>query len=110
MPVWIILIICGYLLGAVPAAYLVARSQGIDPRKTGTGQVGSGNVWRMTSRKFGLLVGFWDFIKGMVMAPVVTVFAIEDPEIEPMAQEATTAALAGPPRKRPMSAKERLIR
>ena len=49
-------------------------------------------------------------IKGMVMAPVVTVFAMDDPEMEPMAQEATTAAFAGPPRYLPITAKERLIR
>ena len=46
----------------------------------------------------------------MVMAPVVTVLAIDEPEIDPMAQEATTAALAGPPRKRPINAKDRLMR
>ena len=35
---------------------------------------------------------------GIVSEPVVTVFAIALPEIEPMAAEATTEALAGPPR------------
>ena len=32
------------------------------------------------------------FINGIVMAPVVTVLAIEEPEMDPMAAEATTAA------------------
>ncbi len=50
------------------------------------------------------------FIKGIVMAPVVTVLAMDDPEMEPIAHEATTAALAGPPLNLPMRAKERLIR
>ncbi len=44
------------------------------------------------------------------MEPVVTVLAMEDPEMEPMAPEATTAALAGPPLKRPIVEKERSIR
>ncbi len=34
----------------------------------------------------------------MVIEPVVTVFAIAEPEIEPSPAEANTAALAGPPR------------
>ncbi len=41
------------------------------------------------------------FIMGMVKVPVVTVLAIDEPEISPVNPEATTAALAGPPRKWP---------
>ena len=37
--------------------------------------------------------------------PVVTVLAIEEPEIMPVMPEATTPALAGPPRKVPSMAK-----
>jgi glycerol-3-phosphate acyltransferase PlsY len=65
--IWIILIICAYLLGSVPSSYLAARSRGIDLRKAGTSQVGGGNLWRTTSRKLGLAVGFFDFAKGMFM-------------------------------------------
>ena len=38
------------------------------------------------------------FIIGIVKVPVVTVFAIEDPEIIPVIPEPNIAALAGPPR------------
>jgi len=38
------------------------------------------------------------FIKGIVKVPVVTVFAIEEPEYMPLMAEASTAAFAGPPR------------
>ena len=38
------------------------------------------------------------FIMGMVKVPVVTTLAIDDPEIIPVSADATTAALAGPPR------------
>lgn len=34
----------------------------------------------------------------MVIEPVVTVFAIAEPEIEPNPADANTAAFAGPPR------------
>ena len=37
----------------------------------------------------------------MVKVPVVTTLAIDEPEIMPVEAEATTAALAGPPRKWP---------
>jgi glycerol-3-phosphate acyltransferase PlsY len=67
---WIILIIAAYLLGSIPAAYLVARARGIDLRKQGTRQVGSGNLWRLTSRKYGLLTGFFDFTKGLIMVVI----------------------------------------
>ena len=65
--IWIIMIIAAYLLGSVPASYLVARSRGIDLRKQGTRQVGGGNLWRTTSRKLGLMLGIFDFVKGMAM-------------------------------------------
>ncbi len=42
------------------------------------------------------------FINGMVNVPVVTVLAIDDPEISPVIADDTTAALAGPPRMWPM--------
>ena len=42
-------------------------------------------------------------MSGMVKVPVVTTLAIDEPEITPVEAEATTDALAGPPRKCPSS-------
>lgn len=67
MAIWVILIICAYLLGSVPASYLAGKLRGIDLRQHGTTQVGGGNLWRATSWKLGLPVGIFDFVKGMVM-------------------------------------------
>jgi glycerol-3-phosphate acyltransferase PlsY len=67
MTIWIVLIICAYLLGSVPSSYLAGRSRGIDLRQHGTFQVGGGNLWRTTSRKLGLIVGIFDFFKGILM-------------------------------------------
>lgn len=65
---FILLILGAYLLSSVPAAYLLARlSRGIDLRQYGTGQVGAGNLWRMTSWRLGLPVGIFDLGKGAVM-------------------------------------------
>ncbi|MDI6815304.1 MAG: glycerol-3-phosphate acyltransferase [Dehalococcoidales bacterium] len=63
-----LLILAAYLLGSVPVSYLAARfSRGIDLRQYGTGQVGAGNLWRMTSWRLALPVGIFDFSKGMIM-------------------------------------------
>jgi glycerol-3-phosphate acyltransferase PlsY len=65
--IWIVLIICGYLLGSIPMALLAGKTRGIDLRKHGTHQVGAGNLWRTTTRKLGLTAGIFDFGKGAVM-------------------------------------------
>lgn len=70
MAAWIILIIFAYFFGSIPISYLAGRRRGIDLSKQGTHQVGAGNLWRMTSRKLGLIVGFFDFIKGILMVGV----------------------------------------
>jgi len=75
MTTWIVLIICSYIVGSVPSSYLVARSRGIDLRKHGTQQVGGGNLWRTTSRKLGLMVGIFDFAKGMLMVLIAAKLA-----------------------------------
>jgi acyl phosphate:glycerol-3-phosphate acyltransferase len=64
---FLLLFIAGYLFGSVPLSYLSGRSRGIDIKKQGTQQVGAGNLWRTTSRKLGVLVGAYDFLKGMLM-------------------------------------------
>lgn len=64
----VLLILAAYLLGSVPASYLAAKlSRGIDLRQYGTGQVGAGNLWRMTSWRLALPVGIFDLGKGMMM-------------------------------------------
>jgi len=67
MVIWPVLIICAYILGSVPVSYLVGRVRGVDLRQHGTNQVGGGNLWRMTSWKFALPVGIFDFGKGLGM-------------------------------------------
>jgi glycerol-3-phosphate acyltransferase PlsY len=68
--IWTLLLVGAYLLGSVPVSYLVAKAHGIDLRVEGTKQVGSGHLWRTTSRKYGLAIGIWDFAKGMIMVSV----------------------------------------
>ena len=65
---FVLLVLAAYLLGSVPAAYLVARlSRGIDIRQYGSGNVGVSNLWRLAPRWLAILVVIFDLAKGMVM-------------------------------------------
>jgi glycerol-3-phosphate acyltransferase PlsY len=68
MAIWFALILAAYLIGSIPAAYLGGKfALGVDIKQLGTGQVGAGNLWRMTSWKLGIPIGAFDFGKGMLM-------------------------------------------
>ena len=62
-----------------------------------------GMIWPLTEEATSTAPAFsaenpTRFIIGMVKVPVVTVLAMDEPEMSPVMPEATTAALAGPPR------------
>jgi len=60
-----LLIVGAYLLGSVPAAYLVAKwSRGIDIRQYGSGNVGASNLLRLTSKWLAIPVTIFDIGKG----------------------------------------------
>ncbi len=89
MEIWFALILAAYLLGSVPVAYLAAKLIcGIDVRQYGTGQVGGGNLWRMTSWKLGLPVVVFDVGKGMVMVWVAQLLELS------VAQQLVVGAVA----------------
>ena len=58
----------GYLLGALPFGYLVARARGVDIFKAGSGNPGATNVKRVLGAKAGHTVYFLDWLKGAVAA------------------------------------------
>ena len=60
-----LLIVGAYLLGSVPAAYLVVKwSRGIDIRREGTGTVGAANVLRLAPKWLAIPVTIFDIGKG----------------------------------------------
>jgi len=60
-------VILGYVLGAVPFGLLVARWLcSVDPRTTGSGNVGATNVGRTCGMSMGVLTLVLDLLKGMV--------------------------------------------
>ncbi len=57
--------IVSYLLGSIPAGYLVGRMAGIDIRKAGSGNIGATNVTRVLGKRCGYPVFAVDFLKGL---------------------------------------------
>lgn len=69
MTTWIniaIAVILAYLLGALPFGLVIAKSRGIDIRKTGSGNIGATNVMRSVGKPWGILTLVLDAIKGLI--------------------------------------------
>ena len=65
MPLGILSLIIGYLLGSIPTAYIVSRlRRGVDIRTIGSGNMGGANVMREIGTQEGVLVGLLDVAKG----------------------------------------------
>lgn len=58
----------GYLLGAVPFSFLVARARGVDLRTVGSGNIGGANVWRSCGFGPFLVAAALDLLKGFAPA------------------------------------------
>ena len=62
----IILTLLSYLLGSIPAGFLVGSSAGVDVRSAGSGNIGATNVARTLGWKKGLVTLFADLAKGFL--------------------------------------------
>ena len=77
----IFLILGAYLLGAVPAAYLVAKwSRGTDIRQYGSGSVGTSNLSRLTSKWLAIPVAIFDTGKGALTVWVAQLLGLSAAE------------------------------
>ena len=64
----ILLTIAAYLVGSIPAAYLVARwRRGVDIRKHGSGNVGAANTLTVVGKRWSVAVTIFDIGKGALM-------------------------------------------
>src|SRR5204862_8118098 len=61
---YIVVVLGAYLLGSIPAGYLVARAKGIDIRTVGSGNIGATNVFRILGKPAGIFVLVFDGLKG----------------------------------------------
>src|SRR3712207_4017573 len=76
-----LLVPVAYLLGSVPFGLIVGRAKGVDPRTSGSGNIGATNVGRLLGGKFFALVFVLDLLKGllpMIAAGLVLGFRAED--------------------------------
>jgi acyl phosphate:glycerol-3-phosphate acyltransferase len=80
-------LVSGYLLGALPFGYLVARAKGVNIMEVGSKNPGATNVLRVLGKGPGYLVFTLDALKGAVAAllPVLLHFSV-NPEILGIAQ------------------------
>lgn len=80
MPLGILSIIIGYLLGSIPTAYIVSRiRKGIDIRNVGSGNMGGANVMRQIGTYEGVFVGLIDIAKGAVAILIAQTLNISEP-------------------------------
>lgn len=64
----ILMVIAGYLVGSIPAAYLVTRwRRGLDIRKHGSGNVGAANTLTVVGKRWSIFVSIFDIGKGALM-------------------------------------------
>ncbi len=68
MIAWIII---SFLIGSIPTGLLIAKSKGIDLRKTGSGNIGATNVMRAIGKEAALLTLLGDIGKGII--PIIIV-------------------------------------
>ena len=85
------LIVGGYLLGSVPAAYLIGRAFGADVFAVGTRNPGAANTFRKVGRAAGVAVFAADALKGAL--PVVAGRLLDAPL--PIVGAAGAAAVLG---------------
>jgi len=79
MPLGVLGIIIGYLLGSIPTAYIVSRlRKGIDIRNIGSRNMGGANVMREIGAREGVLVGLIDVAKGAVAILIAQALGIPE--------------------------------
>ncbi len=67
MPTGIFIALFGYLLGSVPTGLLLTKFfSKVDPRKTGSKNIGATNIFRTAGKSLGILTLIGDVLKGMI--------------------------------------------
>jgi len=86
---FLLLLITAYLIGAIPTGVLLTRLVGAgDVRKSGSGNIGATNVYRVAGRGVGIATLIGDILKGVT--PVVVALQLHGSA----PQVATTACVA----------------
>jgi glycerol-3-phosphate acyltransferase PlsY len=59
-------IVFAYLMGSIPVGVILGKLKGVDPRKTGSGNIGATNVMRAGGKVLGIATLLGDAVKGFV--------------------------------------------
>jgi glycerol-3-phosphate acyltransferase PlsY len=79
MPIGLFIALFGYLLGSVPTGLLLAKFfSKVDPRKTGSGNIGATNIFRTAGKGLGILTLVGDVLKGMIPIGIAIQLNISD--------------------------------
>lgn len=78
-----LLLLFSYLIGAIPSGVVLTRLfGGADVRKSGSGNIGATNVYRVAGRTLGILTLVGDCLKGVIPVLLATnLFALPLPHI-----------------------------
>jgi glycerol-3-phosphate acyltransferase PlsY len=67
VPIGIFIALFGYLLGSVPTGLLLTKLfSKVDPRKTGSKNIGATNIFRTAGKALGILTLAGDVLKGVI--------------------------------------------
>ncbi len=81
---YLITAVVAYFVGSIPTGYLLAKAKGIDIRKSGSGNIGATNVFRILGKPAGIAVLLVDALKGFAPTYFIRYFL---PGAEPNAVE-----------------------
>ena len=84
------LYILSYLVGAIPAAYIIGRTvKGVDIRGYGSGNVGSTNLFRHVGRKWAVALGVLEILVKGALPVWIALYVLD--------WDRSSAVLIGPP-------------
>jgi len=79
MPTGIFIALFGYLLGSVPTGLILTKLfSKVDPRKTGSKNIGATNIFRTAGERLGILTLVGDVLKGMIPIVIAMYWVQED--------------------------------
>jgi len=71
-----LLVVFAYFLGSIPMGVILGRLKGVDPRKTGSGNIGATNVMRAAGKKLGVITLILDAAKGFLPVVLATLLGV----------------------------------
>jgi acyl phosphate:glycerol-3-phosphate acyltransferase len=70
-------IVLAYLIGSIPVGVILGKMKGVDPRKTGSGNIGATNVMRAGGKALGIITLFGDAAKGFIPVFLAELFGLD---------------------------------